>query len=91
MDLNDKDYPFYRTPLSWATICGHEDVVKALITYRRVDVNSRDCFGRTLLLQAILSGFEGIVKVLLETRSVNTNAMDNFGQTPLSQAANDKM
>ena len=41
-DLNSKDNPYNRTPLSWAAERGHEAVVRLLLAKDGVDPDSRD-------------------------------------------------
>ncbi|MGV2437807.1 MAG UNVERIFIED_CONTAM: ankyrin repeat domain-containing protein [Anaerolineae bacterium] len=49
VDVNVQDSAC-RTALLWASVNGHEDVVKALLTSDKVNVNLQDSAGRTALL-----------------------------------------
>ena len=90
MDLKDDSG---LTPLSWAAACGHESIVKILIsrgdidTNIKVDINSVDQKGQTPLSLAARRGHESVVRLLIETDGVDINAEDNEGLTSLSWAA----
>jgi len=77
------------TALIWATIRGHDGVVRILLGREGVNPDQPDTFyGRTPLLWAVKKGREGVVKMLLERREVNPDQTDpKSGQTPLSWAA----
>ena len=81
-----RDYKYPGTPLSYAAVCGHEQVVKQLL---REDINpdKPDNEGRTPLLWAAMKGHESVVKQLLDREDVNPDKPDNGGRTPLSWAA----
>ncbi|KAH8728934.1 ankyrin repeat-containing domain protein [Phaeosphaeriaceae sp. PMI808] len=88
VDPDSNDSYYGRTPLSWATIRGHEAVVKLLVDTSKVDVDSKDNDGRTPLSLAAESGYEAVVKLLVNTGKVDVSSKDsNYGQTPLSWAA----
>ena len=62
------------TPLIWAVIRGHEEVVKMLLERGDVIPDLADSgLNQTPLVWAAWLGHEGIVKVLLERESVNPN------------------
>ncbi|KAL7926381.1 hypothetical protein ACQKWADRAFT_280138 [Trichoderma austrokoningii] len=65
-ELEHKDGIFGRTPLSWASMHGHLDVVKQLLDTRRVDVRSEDNQGRTPVRWALDGGYCEIVRLLLQ-------------------------
>ena len=77
------------TPLMWAAIRGHEEVVKMLL--ERGDVNpdlADGMWSRTPLMWAAQLGHEGVVNVFLEREVVNPNqASPEYGQTALWYAA----
>ena len=91
MDLKDEAD---RTPLAWATACGHESSVKILIswgdidTHVKVDINAADKKRRTPLSLAAWKGKEAIVRLLLERDDIDINAVDNRGRSPFTLAAN---
>ena len=62
------------TPLSWAVIRGHEDVVKLLITREDVDLNVRDQNGKTPLEMAVIEKHIAIVKLLLACENIELTA-----------------
>jgi ankyrin repeat protein len=52
-------------PLSLATSNGYEVVVKLLLAWDNIDLNSKDKFGATPLLLAVEYGSKVIVELLL--------------------------
>jgi len=81
---NGKDF-WERTPLSWATQKGQEEVVKILLKWR-ASPDSSDSGGRTPLSYAAWEGHEGMVKILLGQEEVEPNKPDSIGRTPLPYA-----
>lgn len=73
------------TPLLWATMEGHEQIVRLLVA-RGVDVNAKDSDGRTPLSWAAFNGCGQAVELLL-AKGGDANAEDCTGRTPLSWAA----
>jgi len=84
-DINEGGYSG-RTPLSWASYNGHEEVVKILLGREEVNPDKPDKNGQTPLFNAILNGHEGVVKILLEREDVDSDKPNNWGSTPLSYA-----
>ena len=78
-----------RTALLWATVGGHEDVVKLLLQLKDIDPNTADpATGQTPLWWAAKRGNEGIVRILLGRGGVNPNIGDIlYDRTPLWWAA----
>ena len=76
------------TALTWATIRGHEGVVKMLLEREDVNPNQADTeYGRTPLWWAAEEGHKEVVKLLLEREGVNPDQIDTkYGSTPLSLA-----
>ncbi|PON22971.1 hypothetical protein TGAM01_v208226 [Trichoderma gamsii] len=64
-ELEHKDGIFGRTPLAWAIMHGHLDVVKQLLDTNRVDVRSKDNHGLTPLRWALDGGYRDIVRLML--------------------------
>ncbi|KAJ6279101.1 hypothetical protein J3E71DRAFT_222032 [Bipolaris maydis] len=87
VDPNMKDGQSNRTSLSWAAEKGHETAVKLLLDTGKVEVDSKDVWGRTPLWWAAERGHETVVKLLLETGKVEVNSKDMFERAPLSRAA----
>lgn len=73
------------TPLAWACIFGHREVVQLLIDRSDVIIDSRDPELRTPLSWAARNSHEEIVEILL-ARGCEADTEDNEGQTPLSRA-----
>jgi ankyrin repeat protein len=58
------------TPLHYASECGHEDAVRALIRANEaIDVNARDLKGKTPLCLAVERGFDRIVELLVSAQT----------------------
>ena len=76
-----------RTPLAWAAKNGHEAVVKALLEWKNIDLNSLGAHNRTPLAYAAFGGHAGVVKLLLEHENVDPDLQDMDGDGPLGCAA----
>ncbi|KAI5785397.1 hypothetical protein FPQ18DRAFT_87167 [Pyronema domesticum] len=77
-----------RTALSWASLYGHDSVVKLLLQADGIDINSKDVIGRTALSWASLYGHDSVVTLLLQADGIDINSKDRiFGQTALSFAS----
>ena len=75
------------TPLIWAAVKGHEEVVKKLLERGDVNTDLADHnLGRTPLVWAVWQGHERVVKAFLEQEGVNLG-QTNTGGTPLFWAA----
>jgi Ankyrin repeats (3 copies) len=70
-----------------AAYFGLTDVLKLLLATGKVDVDSKDTYGRTPLSWAAGCGHEAVVTLLLATGKVDVDSKDTYGQTPLSWAA----
>ena len=77
------------TPLAWAALNGHKEVVKILAVREEVKPDKPNWNGQAPLSLAAMNGHEGAVKILLERGEVSPNKPDNNGQTPLLLAAMD--
>ncbi|UKZ89742.1 uncharacterized protein TrAFT101_004783 [Trichoderma asperellum] len=64
-ELEHKDGIFGRTPLAWASMNGHRDVVKLLLDTEKVDIHSEDKYGGTPLRWALERGYYNIVQLML--------------------------
>ena len=85
-DVNQTDC-IRNTPLVWAALNGHEEVVKILLELDDVNPDKPDINGRSPLCGAAENGHEGVVKILLERDDVNPDKPDFLGRTPLFCAA----
>ncbi|KAI8689562.1 NACHT domain-containing protein [Fusarium sp. Ph1] len=74
------------TALSWATNRGHEQAVEAILEFKAIDVDIRDCRGKTPISLAARHGHTAIVKMLLD-HGANPNLKDFDRATPLWHAA----
>jgi ankyrin repeat protein len=97
-----KDGSYGRTPLHWASINGHTDIVALMLT-KKADINVKDNHGRTPLHyaasnilftseeSAVIYNVEGMKEVakLLLAKKADVNVRDNDGRTPLHYAAHD--
>jgi ankyrin repeat protein len=71
------------TPLNHAIVRGRTDVVRALLSHAKVNVQSTDSHGRTPLHIAAMSGHVELTELLLQLRHVDTRLRDHDGHTPL--------
>ena len=85
-DINEVDFDG-STPLTWAALSGHGEVVKMLLELEGVEPDKPDNHDGTPLFYAVESGHEGVVKLLLERKGVNPDRPDKQGRTPLAEAA----
>jgi len=84
-DVNARDFVGY-TPLAWAALNGHAEVLRMLLGHGEVKPYTPDNHGRTPLSHAACNGNVAAVKMLLR-RDVTPDKPDNGGRTPLSLAA----
>ena len=73
--------------LAWAAQCGHDRVVRILLSEDDIEADKPDKYGRTPLLLAARNGNEEMVRMLLGRNDVNPNKPDLDGRTSLSLAA----
>ena len=93
LEMNEGDFNIGdglgMTALTWASVRGHEDVVKILLELEDVNPNQADArYHRTPLSWAAGQGHKEIVKTLLEREEVNPHQRETKSSyTPLSWAA----
>ncbi|KAL6408658.1 nb-arc and ankyrin domain containing protein [Ilyonectria robusta] len=75
------------SPLQVAVEHDHLEVVRLLLTLKKVNVNSRTNMGQTPLITAALRGNTEMVQLLLIVEGLDVNSRDYWGQTPLLVAA----
>ena len=77
-----------RTPVAWASIKGHDDIVRYLLLQPEINPSQADFSNDTPLHFAAGQGRAEIVMMLCGCPSVNVNARNTpFGMTPLALAA----
>jgi ankyrin repeat protein len=81
---SSKEDTWGKTPLHYAAMRGHKDVVELLLA-NGADVNAEDNFGETPL-HCAADGNKDLVALLL-SKGANVNATDRAGVTPLDIAA----
>ena len=84
VDLNAQDPQFGSTPLSWAALMGHTEVV-ALLLEQGADVNAQNRDGATPLHSAAFLGRTETVKLLLE-KGADPKLRNNTGSTAIDGA-----
>jgi ankyrin repeat protein len=81
---------YTRTPLLWATIRGHNEVVEMLLAVDNIDLNLVDeshLHGMAPLSYAVINGNKDVVQMLLAKSSIDLSLADPIqGKTPLSWA-----
>ena len=83
-NVNRRDY-YGDTPLMWAAVDGHDQVVQELIR-AGADVNVKNNYKQTALHKANSRGHSSVVKTLAEA-GANLNVQDVGGMAPLMWAA----
>jgi ankyrin repeat protein len=73
------------TPLLWAAMEGHKDVVELLLA-NKADINVKANDGTTPLITAVVFGHKDVVELLLAQKP-DVNAKTNIGATALHAAA----
>ena len=84
-NLNTVDNMTDQTPLSWAVMNVHEEVVRILFEQNCINPNIADSRGRTPLSRLPRMGM-GVVRILRERNDVNIDPIDQFRQTLASWA-----
>lgn len=72
-----------QSALCSAANIGHLNVVEALVTDSRVNINFRGHLGGTALFMAAGNGYVEIVKLLLSQDNIDADVEDSCGDTPL--------
>lgn len=88
IDVNAKDDKYGRTPLSWASANGYEDVIDKLLDMG-ADVEADDNDGLTPLFLAADTGQTAVAETLL-SKGALVDAGDEDGPTPLFLALRSK-
>jgi ankyrin repeat protein len=70
VDFNSKDNNEW-TPLWWAVLKGHMEVVRLLLDQKDIEVNSRDKEGQTLLSRSVDDGQTETLLLLLARQDVD--------------------
>jgi len=78
---------FVYTPLIYASLHGHFEIVKYLIEKCNANVEAKDRFRYNSLMWASDGGYLEIVKYLIEECNANVEAKDIRGNTPLIVAS----
>ena len=81
-----RDSEYDATPLHWASIYGHLDIVRYLVEEQQCDVECRDKYGGTPLHCAALGGRLDIVQYLISERGCDPMCRGQYGSTPLHHA-----
>ncbi|PGH04861.1 hypothetical protein AJ79_06946 [Helicocarpus griseus UAMH5409] len=91
-------YPAYGglTPLTRAALCGHNDVVRLLISHKDIDVNLKTTEapgwdGWAPLGRAVKYSHSDVVATLLEHPHTQVNIEQTWGQTPLAEASQENL
>ena len=79
------------TSLFAASIKGHIDVVKVLVSLPGIDINKADKDDRTPLLEASDDGHTDVVKVLVSLPGIDINKANKYDTTPLGVARNEEI
>ena len=64
-----------------ATVCGHLQIVQALLSANGIDIDTKNSDGATSLILAAANGKDDIVKELINN-GADVNITDNNGRTP---------
>lgn len=75
-----------RTPITYAIMGGHQDIVCLLLGYG-ANLDSASTDKRTPLSYAAEFGRTDVIRLLLEQKDINPNSPDSRGRTPFSYAA----
>ena len=85
-DLNVKDHEL-RSPLARVASERHpSQIIDCLLSLDKVDVNTRDLYGRTPLILAVIMRNQDHVNALIQCNRVDIDAQDDDGRTALSWA-----
>lgn len=87
--INHKNL-FNESALKCATQKNMIEVIKMLLTFDSLDVNSIDSNGKTILLNAIENDYTEIVDILLESKNVNLMQKDKYGNYPITKSISKK-
>jgi hypothetical protein len=82
-DINSKDIECERSAIVYATYYNKPDIIKLLLQYTELDINSQDHYGNTALLYASYYGHNEIFDFLIEHPNINVNIKNNYNNTAL--------
>ena len=75
------------SPLIWASVKGHLEIVKILLSNKNININHANIKGNTALILACIEGHIEIVKLLLCIEGINVNQINILGNTVLIVAS----
>ncbi|CAI7575128.1 unnamed protein product [Penicillium crustosum] len=75
-----------QTPLLYAAMNGHVDILRLLLATNRVNVESKDVRGWTPLAYAAAHGQAKVMKVLIKVRAIRFGSRAQWDETPLMLA-----
>ena len=84
-DINTEDGNYYDfTPLIWASIYGHSEIVGLLLQHPQISINKRSSLGnKGALYYASGGGYSEVVRLLLQHPQINVNIVNKHGETAL--------
>ena len=85
VDNSNNPDVFGKTPIYWAALYGHTDIVKVLAPLTD-DPNAPDIYGNTPIHQAACWGYTEIAKTLATTTNYPNAPNDHNGNTPIHEA-----
>ncbi|TFK24256.1 ankyrin, partial [Coprinopsis marcescibilis] len=75
------------TALMYAADQGYDAVVRILLTYDNIDINTTSATGNTPLILAAKGGHESVVALLCKVQGINVNSTNQAGKTALTLAS----
>lgn len=81
LDPSFKESNFQAALVFEAVLSRHENILRLLLTHKRIDINLCGFDKLTPLALAAKIGDEAMVRILLEREDINTQIVNGFGQT----------